>query len=193
MNQTERKRLKIWAVLVVVFGLTLWAGQRVFDLPTVLDAVTNETDIADTAQDLDLDQMTVSGQWARLDIESSLPDGPRRNPFQYGPEPVLEAPPAPFDPLGVGPAVEPPAPLQPPAPPPPPPPPPIPFRYSGWSRVGDDDGVLEAWLFDEGDAYSVVEQEVLMGRYRINQITDQFVEIEDLEFNRRQRLPLLVQ
>jgi len=32
-----------------------------------------------------------------------------------------------------------------------------------------------------------------MGRYRINTVTEEFVEIEDLEFGRRQRLPLIVQ
>ena len=68
----------------------------------------------------------------------------------------------------------------------------MPFLYSGYSRVGDS-GQLQAWLFDEGDSYGVIEQEVLMGRYRIDVITVEYVDIEDLEAGRRERLPLFVE
>jgi hypothetical protein len=68
----------------------------------------------------------------------------------------------------------------------------VPFRYSGLSRIGPD-GQLQAWLFDGQRRFGATEQEVLMGRYRVNAITEAFVEVEDLEFNRRQRLPLLAQ
>jgi len=33
--------------------------------------------------------------------------------------------------------------------------------------------------------------EILMGRFRIASISDKSVEVEDLEYNRRQTLPLL--
>jgi hypothetical protein len=38
--------------------------------------------------------------------------------------------------------------------------------------------------------HNVSAGEVLMGRYRITQITDKALEIEDLQFNRRQMLAL---
>ena len=191
MNATDRQRLQIWAMLVIVLGLALWAGQRIFDFPADLAVTTDRGDPNQVSDRRDLESVKVLSRWQSLDLEGGILDGPRRNPFEYGPEPPAELPVQSL--VSQAAPSTPPPPIQPPSAPPPPPPPPIPFRYSGWSRIGGDDGELEAWLFDDGEAYSVVEQEVVMGRYRINQITDQFVEIEDLEFDRRQRLPLLVQ
>ena len=188
MNETDRQRLKIWVMLVIVLGLTLWAGQRIFSVPVEI-GITTDGGEPNLILDREIpESVKVPSRWESLDLAVRLPEGPRRNPFAYGPEP----PPEVAVQTVLSGAAAPSLPIQPLAPPPPPPPPPIPFRYSGWSRVGGDDGELEAWLFDEGGAYSVVEQEVLMGRYRITQITDQFVEIEDLEFETGQRLPLLV-
>jgi hypothetical protein len=39
--------------------------------------------------------------------------------------------------------------------------------------------------------YTVTVGEVLMGRYRVSRISETFVEIEDLEYNRRQTLPVI--
>jgi hypothetical protein len=51
---------------------------------------------------------------------------------------------------------------------------------------------LTAFLTDESGVkhYNVSAGEVLMGRYRITQITDKSVEVEDIQFNRRQTLAL---
>jgi hypothetical protein len=51
---------------------------------------------------------------------------------------------------------------------------------------------LTAFLADDfARHYNVTVGEVLMGKYRVSQITDATVEIEDLEASRRQTLPLL--
>ncbi len=121
------------------------------------------------------------------------PDENRRNPFQYALEPVAPGPPVEVEPapaLGAGNSFQSQSPA---APPPPPPPPPIPFRYSGFAVVDSLSGNITALLFDADRSFIVSEQEVLMGRYRINEVTEAFVEVEDLEFGRRQRLPLLAQ
>jgi len=51
---------------------------------------------------------------------------------------------------------------------------------------------LTAFLTDDSGVkhYNVSAGEVLMGRYRITQITDKAVEVEDIQFNRRQTLGL---
>ena len=69
----------------------------------------------------------------------------------------------------------------------PPPPPPINLKYQGFAQSPD----LTAFLADDTRHYNVTVGEILMGRYRIISITDKTVEIEDLQFNRRQMLPLL--
>jgi len=51
---------------------------------------------------------------------------------------------------------------------------------------------MTAFLTDDASRhYNVMPSEILMGRYRINQISTASVEVEDLETNRRQTLPLL--
>ena len=52
-------------------------------------------------------------------------------------------------------------------------------------------GGLTAFLADDARHYNVTAGEVLMGRYRIASISDKSVEVEDLEYNRRQTLLLL--
>ena len=188
MNNTDRQRLKILVMLVVVFGLALWAGQRIFDVPNDVGGEIGRGNGGPSSNRDDLEPVEVSSRWERSYRVGSVPGGFRRNPFEYGSESVSDV-------RGLS-AVSPvvlEVPGRPIQIPPPSPPSPIPFRYSGWSRVGGDEGELKAWLFDEEEAYNVVEEEVIIGRYRINQITDQFVEIEDLELNSRERLLLFVQ
>ena len=51
---------------------------------------------------------------------------------------------------------------------------------------------MTAFLTDDASHhYNVSAGEILMGRYRITQISAASVEVEDLEANRRQTLPLL--
>ena len=51
---------------------------------------------------------------------------------------------------------------------------------------------MTAFLTDDASRhYNVSAGEILMGRYRITQLSPTFVEVEDIETNRRQTLPLL--
>jgi hypothetical protein len=51
---------------------------------------------------------------------------------------------------------------------------------------------LTAFITDDATSrhFNVSAGEVLMGRYRITQITDKIVEVEDLQHQRRQTLAL---
>lgn len=79
---------------------------------------------------------------------------------------------------------------QPTTPPPPAPPPPITLKYQGFGSTGTGSR-LTAFLSDDQRHFNVTEGEVLMGRYRIVRVTESAVEVEDLQFNRRQALPLV--
>src|SRR5262249_20101720 len=81
-----------------------------------------------------------------------------------------------------------------PAPPAPPPralPPPIPLKYQGYAVSTVPGGTITAFLADDSRHYNVTVGEVLMGRYRILGISDKTVDVEDLEFKRRQSLPIV--
>ena len=188
MNATDRQRLKILGILVVLLGLTYWVGRQIYDVPAASGPVAGPDSIVPSSE-TPLAGLDLSVEWRDQEADAWPSALTRRNPFEYGLEPAPEAP---VQPPALPPVTAAPPPFQPALPPPEPPPPPIPFRYSGYSRVGDS-GHLQAWLFDEGDSYGVVEEEVLMGRFRIDAITMEYVDIEDLEAGRWERLPLVVE
>ena len=187
MNATDRQRLKILGILVVLLGLTYWVGRQIYDVPAATGPIAGPGSIVSSSETA-LADLGLSVGWNDTGADAWPSELSRRNPFEYGPEPAPEVPVQ----AVVPPSAPPPQPFQPALPPPEPPPAPMPFLYSGYSRVGDS-GQLQAWLFDEGDSYGVIEQEVLMGRYRIDVITVEYVDIEDLEAGRRERLPLFVE
>ncbi len=192
MTARDRQRLKILSILLIVLAMTLWVGGQIRQTPTVLAIETAEAREAQTDR---------SDVLSRAQLASSrlvmLPDQDRelgrRNLFEYGSEPVAQLPTVLPDELDQTPPAAAAAPAMTSSPPPPPPPPPIPFKYSGYAIVDLDSGRMQAFLFDDDRSFSVFEEEVLMGRYRINEVTLTFVEVEDLEFGRRQRLPLIVE
>jgi hypothetical protein len=127
----------------------------------------------------------------RLDLIQPVDGGEgvgRNNLFQYRipPPPPPPAPPPP------PPVVFTPPPPRPPAPPPgPPPPPPINLRYMGIATRGGPSGkTLMAVLFDNAGGHTVMEGDFLFGKYKIARITETQVDIEDLEYNRKQTLNL---
>jgi hypothetical protein len=125
----------------------------------------------------------------RLDLIPSdrIEDVGTRNLFQYG-----SVRSATSEPGGVPPsaALSPPVVNRPPASrPSPPPPPPIALKYVGFAIVNN--GTLTAFISDDTQRYNVTAGEVLMGRFRVTRITTQSVEIEDIDFKRRQTLPLV--
>jgi len=63
------------------------------------------------------------------------------------------------------------------------------LKYQGFAASSGQG--MTAFVSDDSRHYNVTVGEVLMGRYRIVSISDKSIEIEDLEYNRRQTLPLL--
>ncbi len=182
MNAADQKRLKVLLVLLVMLAATWWYQSGSSSPPLGVGAVGPGAPAIGTGR---FDPVELPAEWSRRRMEETEePGGPRRNIFQYGPEPPSEAPPPPPppEPEPVRTTV-----FQPQ--PPPPPPPPIPFEYNGYSRVGD--GPIRAYLFDMNGSrrFEAIEDEVLLGRYRISMVAMDYVEVEDLEFNRTERLP----
>ena len=187
MNKRDRQRLGILIVLLVVLGMTVVLGYRM-NRPQITAAVqTPQT------RQPSPNQTTASDARIRLDLietaEGSQDIG-RNNVFQYREvRPSAQASRPGSTPPEASPSPAPAVVLQPPGRPAgPPPPPPIPLKYQGFAVVNSS---LTAFLADDSARhYNVTMGEVLMGKYRISQITDTIVEIEDLEANRRQTLPL---
>ena len=191
MSPDNRQNLKIFLILFVVLAATFWIGREISKVPVASPDGSGNPALAESRGGALAAPQALS-EW--LDDPASGVIGENgRNPFQYGLEPAPPPPDVSVDPESSSSDAE--APVQTPpeiAPPAPPPPPPIPFRYNGYAVV-DSTGRINALLFDEDRGFIVSAQDVLMGRYRVNQVTEMFVEIEDLEFGRRQRLPLTIQ
>jgi len=197
MSKRDRQKLSILIILLAVLALTMVLGYRM-DRPATTAAV----QIPEPKTSANLPAPTDAR--IRLDLVEK-PQGPeeigRKNVFQYG---QLPAPPAPGQ-RGGSTATTPPGPSSPPGSPGspptgtrptgpigPPPPPPIPLKYPGYAIETSPGGRMTAFLVDDASRhYNVTIGEVLMGRYRVTQISTTLVEIEDLESNRRQILPLL--
>jgi hypothetical protein len=194
MSKRDRQRLSVFAVLLVVLGLTLVLVYRMNSPATtaaVQSPATKATSKAPTASDARINIEAVESPDTGTDIG-------QKNVFQYGEgRPVARGiPPGPLQgtrppvPTEIPPgAVTPAEPPPPPSPPPPPPPPPIPLRFTGFAVHNSS---LTAFLTDDSGIrhYNVTAGEILMGRYRVSQITDKAVEVEDLQFSRRQMLAL---
>jgi hypothetical protein len=196
MTKPDRQKLGILAVLLAVLGLTILLGYRM-NQPTTTAAVQTPEQPKTSAN-----PPAPSDARIRLDLvekqESDGKDIGKKNVFQYGqtPLPVLPGP-KPGATNGTPPptVISTPLPIHPVGPPLPPPPPPIPLKYQGYAATKTPD-VLTAFLVDDTRPndikhFNVGKNEVLMGRYRMTNISVTSVEIEDLEYNRRQVLPLL--
>lgn len=193
MTRQERQRFSILIVLLAVLGLTLLLAYRMNSPATAASIQAQET----TASANPLP--AASDARIRLDIvdtqEDSAEDVGRKDLFRYRQAPP---PPAQTPKPGTSVAIPPPAVTPPPgqrgsAPQQPSPsPPPIPLQYQGFAVDKSPEGGYIAFLA-EGTSkhYNVRVGEVLMGRYRIARISDTSVEVEDLEYNRRQTLPVL--
>ena len=191
MTDKNRQRLKILVLLLGALASTLWIGQQINQTPAASAAQTSGQTPTLPVRPTALSEIETGG-WM-IAPEEGEGDPVRRNPFEYGlePSPPPMETPLPGEPGGVSSGTMPaPAPSTPPRPPPPPP---IPFKYNGYAVIDAEQGRIRAFLFEEDKLFVVSEAEILMGRYRVNRVTETFVEVEDLEFGRRQRLPLIVQ
>ncbi len=199
MTKQDRQKLRILIVLLIVFGMTAVLGYRITG-PSTTEAVqvpetkTSANPPAPTDARIRLDLIEKS--------DGSKEEIGRKNVFQYQRPPAPPAPrpsgpaapgpggspvPSPFPPsVGLPPSTARPVVAAPPGPPP------IPLKYQGYAVENPPAGQTTAFLVDDASRhYNVTRGEILMGRYRINQISAGSVEVEDLENNRRQTLPLL--
>ena len=202
MNKQDRQKLRILIVLLVVLGMTAVLGYRMNRPSTTAAVQVPETKTS-------ANPPAATDARIRLDLiekaDGSKEEIGRKNVFQYQRPP---APPRPSGPGASGPGGS--ASMTPvPSPsvpsgglPPsggrpttvvaPPGPPPIPLKYQGYAVENSPGGQTTAFLTDDTSRhYNVTRGDILMGRYRINQISLASVEVEDLENNRRQTLPLL--
>ena len=202
MSKQDRQKFSILIVLLVVLGMTAVLGYRMNQPPTTAAVQVPETKIS-------ANPPAPTDARIRLDLiekaEGSQEEIGRKNVFQYQKPPSPPASRLPVPGSG-GSASTTPGPEQ-PAPPSaglprttsgssasaaPPGPPPIPLKYQGYAVESAPGGQMTAFLTDDASRhYNVTPSEILMGRYRINQISTASVEVEDLETNRRQTLPLL--
>jgi hypothetical protein len=194
MSKQNRQKLSILIVLLVVLGLTIVLAYRMNE-PETTSAVqqpqppaprppVSEKAPAEAKLRLDLVEKENGGQGAG-----------KRDVFQYQQTPPPAATSA-TQRGSISPGSRPdialaPVPPRPPGPPSPPPPPPIPLKYQGYAVSSVPGGAFTAFLADDSRHYNVTVGEVLMGRYRILGISDKTVDVEDLEFKRRQSLPIV--
>jgi hypothetical protein len=191
MTKQDRQKLSILIVLLGVLGVTMGLAYRMNQpqTPVAVHAAEAKTPAANPPAQNDAARI-------RLDLieKSEEPDEgvAKRNLFQYQQAP----PPQVFPGRGASPPTLSPSPQ--PAvtipiarPSGPPPPPPITLKYTGFANTTTPTSGLTAFIGDDSRHYNVTVGEILMGRFRIANITDKAVEIEDLEYNRRQTLPLL--
>jgi len=194
MTRDNRQKFSILIVLLAVLGLTLVLGYRM-NRPEVTAAVQPPDTKTSTNPPAAPDARI------RLDLVEKPPGSAeeigRRNVFQYrqAPAPVVPGqrggpgitPEGPSTPVNM-----PTAPVRPAGPVAPPGPPPIPLKFNGYAVSRSPGAQMTAFLTDDASRhYNVSAGEILMGRYRITQLSPTFVEVEDIETNRRQTLPLL--
>lgn len=72
----------------------------------------------------------------------------------------------------------------------PPPPPPINLKFYGFAK--EQNGRRLVFLMDGEDIFIAGQGDIVDGRYKVIQINDNSVVIEDLAYTNRQTLPLLV-
>ncbi len=198
MSKQDRQKLSILVILLVVLALTIVLGYRMNG-----PAVTAAVQVPETKTSANPPAPTDAR--IRLDLienpEAAREEVGRKNVFQYGQ--MAQTPTTGSSSSRGGSTAATPSPSVPPVVPPtpgtrppgqvaPPPPPPIPLKYHGYAVEKSAGSQTTAFLVDDtSHHYNVNIGEILMGRYRVTQISTTSVEIEDLENNRRQTLPLL--
>lgn len=193
MSKRDRQQLSILVVLLGVLGLTLVLGYRMVRPPVAATIQLPET------KKTSANPPAATDAQIRLDLVDKSEAGEqgvgKRNVFQYGLPPAPPPPPPQRgNPINIPTAVVPPNVVTTPVitvPPARPLPPPITLKYQGFAAIQSPGAGFTAFLADDARHYNVTTGEILMGRYRIVSITDKSVEIEDLEYNRRQTLPLV--
>ena len=73
--------------------------------------------------------------------------------------------------------------------PPPPPPSPVPLKYFGVETASN--GARQAFLLHEDDVYMAAAGDIVMRRYRVVAVDPRSIQIQDMQNNNTQTLPLL--
>jgi hypothetical protein len=198
MSKQDRQKLSILVILLGVLVLTLILGYGM-NKPVVTAAVQSAEPKPPSNPSSNPPAPTDAR--IRLDLieksQNSSEEIGRKNVFQYRQTPAATALAGPgsrspvIPPQPAAPAANEQLPVRPPAVIAPPGPPPIPFKYHGYATLDAPGGQMTAFLTDETlHHYNVAVGEVLMGRYRLTQITANSVEIEDTSNSRRQLVPV---
>jgi hypothetical protein len=193
MSKQERQKLSILAVLLVVLGLTVVLGYRM-NQPDTTNAVQAPAPVK--VSEKPPAQVDAKLRLDLVEKESGEENAGRRDVFQYHQTPP-PAPPAsqrgqiPSQTISRTPDIGLSTAQVRQGPPVPPPPPPIPLKYQGYAASTVPGGSFTAFLADDSRHYNVTVGEVLMGRYRILGISDKTVDVEDLEYQRRQSLSIV--
>lgn len=196
MTKPDQQKLRILVVLLIILGVTLFFGYRMNRAPNpAVVQAENQKPVATPPVQTD----------ARIRLDLLKKENPnegvgKKNLFQYGPPPAPPAPPATAaagnsrNPVSSAHAPAAPPPSPPNVPSAPPPPPPIPLKYIGIASIEPDSKKLIATLIDDNQHhFNAVNGDIFMGRYKISRITENSVDVDDLQYNRHQTLPLVKQ
>jgi len=189
MSKQDRQKLSILGVLLGVLALTLVLGYRMNQPATTAEGAGAQTPETKTS----VNPPVPSSARIRIDLvekPEADQDIGKRNVFEYYKPPPPPPPPRPSFPVPSQPAANtglPPANSRPPVNLGPPP---IPLKYQGYLVLDTPTRGFTAVIADDSRHYNVTVGEVLMGRYRILAITDKVVDVEDIEYHRRQSLPM---
>jgi hypothetical protein len=194
MTKADQQKLRILIILLIVLGITLFLSFRMNRTP-------NPAVVQAEAQKPAVTPPVQTDARIRLDLLKKQTPGDdlgKKNLFQYGPPPAPPMPPQTKKPAvppnqaatnsslntgGSNPGFT-----------APPPPPSIPLKYIGFAYIEPNSQHLIAALIDDTQHhFNAVEGDIFMGRYRVGRISDSSVDIEDMQFNRRQTLPLVKQ
>jgi hypothetical protein len=185
LSKQDSQRLIILVVLIAVLGLIILLGYQK-DEPATASVV--QTRVSKTPVD------SPAAIDAKLldfaEIQSVEERAGKRDVFQYyqapahAPVPQRKPLPGPPDldqtPLRIRPPQAPNVGL-----------PPIQLKYQGYAASTAPNGTFTAFLADDSRHYNVIVGEILMGRYRVLNISDKTVDIDDLDYNRRESLPIV--
>jgi hypothetical protein len=127
---------------------------------------------------------------AMLVSESLEYSGNGRNIFSMNSAPAVINIPKPIKPARVVAVAPPPPPVPcPPNCPPPPPPPPIDLKFFGEEISAS--GVRQACLLHDDNVYLALAGDIVMRRYKVISIDAKSIQVEDMQNNNKQVLPLL--
>jgi hypothetical protein len=120
----------------------------------------------------------------RLDIlaasQSKKYEAGGRNIFRMEEKPIVQVAANVRGPMGPDPL---------PTPPPPPPPPPIPLKFYGFASKPTEPKKI--FLFDEGEVFVARQGDIVERKYKVIQINNTSVVIEDVLNNNKQTIPLI--